>query len=125
MLGAWDLIHDKWEHVGGSIAICENHWKVENGNRSLVNWDTTNYTSHPPCSYYLTNKGHTGETCGSAFWIKFNQRLHLEGRIHYHAKMEGTKGTVGIAILAVKDRVPGYWDHFLSIFIRSQLMAFI
>ena len=123
MLGAWDLIHDKWEHVGGSIAICENHWKVDNGSRRLVNWDTTNYTSHPPRSYYLTNKGHTGETCGSAFWIKFNQRLHLlypeqekyvteieksiynvilaaqtnEGRIHYHAKMEGSKGTVGIA----------------------------
>ena len=23
MLGAWDLIHHNWEHVGGSIAICE------------------------------------------------------------------------------------------------------
>ena len=23
MLGAWDLYHDKWEHVGGTIAICE------------------------------------------------------------------------------------------------------
>ncbi|HZH65899.1 MAG TPA: beta-L-arabinofuranosidase domain-containing protein [Flavisolibacter sp.] len=123
MLGAWDLVHDRWEHTGGSIAICENHWKVTDGKRSLVNWDTTNHTSHPPRSYYLTDKGHTGETCGSAFWIKFNQRLHLlfpeeekyiaeieksiynvilaaqtnEGRIHYHAKMEGTKGTVGIA----------------------------
>ena len=124
MLGAWDLIHDKWEHIGGSIAICENHWKVDDkGRRQLVNWDTTNHTSHPPRSYYLTDKGHTGETCGSVFWMKFNQRLHLlypekekymteieksiynvilaaqtnEGRIHYHAKMEGTKGTVGIA----------------------------
>ncbi|HZH96046.1 MAG TPA: beta-L-arabinofuranosidase domain-containing protein, partial [Flavisolibacter sp.] len=124
MLGAWNLVHDKWEHTGGSIAICENHWKVDSkGKRQLVNWDSTNHTSHPPHSYYLTDKGHTGETCGSAFWIKFNQRLHLlypeeekytaeieksiynvilaaqtnEGRIHYHAKMEGTRGTVGIA----------------------------
>ena len=123
MLGAWELIHDKWEHPGGSIAICENHWKVADGKRSLVNWDATNHTSHPPASYYLTNMGHTGETCGSTFWIKFNQRLHLlypdqekytaeieksiynvvlaaqtkEGRIHYHAKMEGAKGSVGIA----------------------------
>jgi DUF1680 family protein len=123
-LGAWQLIHDKWEHQGGSIAICENHWKVDhNGKRNLVNWDPTNHTSHPPHSYYLTNRGHTGETCGSTFWIKFNQRLHLlypdqekytaeieksiynvilaaqtsDGRIHYHARMEGTKGTVSIA----------------------------
>jgi DUF1680 family protein len=124
MLGAWDIIHDHWEHTGGSMAICENHWKVDStGKRQLVNWDATNHTSHPPQSYYLTNSGHTGETCGSTFWIKFNQRLHLlypdqekyvteieksiynvilaaqttEGRIHYHAKMEGTRGTVSVA----------------------------
>ena len=124
MLGAWDLIHDKWEHTGGSIAICENHWQVDSSKkRKLVNWDPTSHTGHPPRSYYVTNRGHTGETCGSAFWIKFNQRLHLlypdqekymaeieksiynvilaaqtgEGRIHYHANLEGTKGTVGIA----------------------------
>ncbi|CAA9286934.1 MAG: GH146 / GH127 [uncultured Cytophagales bacterium] len=123
-LGAWELIHDKWQHQGGSIAICENHWKVDpHGKRSLVNWDPANHTSHPPRSYYLTNRGHTGETCGSTFWIKFNQRLHLlypdqekyvaeieksiynvilaaqtdEGRIHYHANLEGARGTAGIA----------------------------
>jgi hypothetical protein len=124
MLGAWELIHENWEHTGGSIAICENHWKVDDkGKRQLVNWEKTSHTSHPPKSYYLTNLGHTGETCGSAFWIKFNQRLHLlypdqerytaeieksiynvilaaqtdEGRIHYHARMEGKKGTVSIS----------------------------
>jgi hypothetical protein len=81
--------------------------------------------SHQPSARFLllTDRGHTGETCGSTFWIKFNQRLHLlypdqekysteieksiynvilaaqtnEGRIHYHAKMEGAKGSVGIA----------------------------
>ena len=59
MLGAWSLIHDKWEHIGGSMAICEGP-----------------AGSFPPGSYFITAKGHTGETCGSVFWIKFNQRLH-------------------------------------------------
>ncbi len=98
MLGAWDLIHDKWEHVGGSMAICEGN-------------------DFPPCSYLVTPGCHTGETCGSVFWIKFNQRLHelfpeqekytaeieksiynvcfanqVEGKgIRYHAFMEGAK----------------------------------
>jgi len=99
MRGAWDLIHDHWEHVGGSMAICEGP-----------------AGSFPPDSYYLTPKGHTGETCGSVFWIKFNQRFHqlypteekyvneIEKSIYnvclpnqaggkgirYHARMEGT-----------------------------------
>jgi DUF1680 family protein len=117
MLGAWDLIHDKWEHVGGSIAICETQWYVENGRRVLKHYDAKSENSHPPHSYCLTDKGHTGETCGSAFWIKFNQRLHRlypdeekyvaeieksiynvilaaqteEGNIRYHANMEGKR----------------------------------
>jgi DUF1680 family protein len=55
-LGGWDLYHDKWEHVGGSIAICE-------------------FDIYPPRSYYLHK--HTGELCGSAFWTRLNQRFHL------------------------------------------------
>ena len=55
-LGGWELYHDKWEHVGGTIAICEG--------------DT-----YPPKSYYLHR--HTGELCGSVFWARFNQRFHL------------------------------------------------
>jgi DUF1680 family protein len=114
MLGAWQLIHDKWEHVGGSIAICESKWSAdEKGNRS----QGKNDHAHPPHSYYLTSYGHTGETCGSVFWIKFNQRFHRlfpnqekyvaeiekslynvilanqtdKGHIRYHAKMQGRK----------------------------------
>jgi DUF1680 family protein len=114
MLGAWQLIHDKWEHVGGSIAICESQWTAdEHGHRSCEK----NHP-HPPRSYYLTNYGHTGETCGSVFWIKFNQRFHHlfpdeekyvaeieksiynvilanqteEGYIRYHANMQGKRG---------------------------------
>ena len=97
-LGGWDLFHDNWEHVGGSTAICESQF-------------------YPPKSYYLTSKDHTGETCGSSFWIKLNQRLHQlypdqekymneieksiynvilacqmdDGKICYHNYMEGKK----------------------------------
>ncbi|MDR1594517.1 MAG: glycoside hydrolase family 127 protein [Prevotellaceae bacterium] len=113
-MGAWQLIHDKWEHVGGSMAICESQWTTDaNGNRSQKGHDH----AHPPHSYYLTSYGHTGETCGSVFWIKFNQRFHRlfpneekyvaeieksiynvilanqteKGYIRYHANMQGKK----------------------------------
>lgn len=61
MLGAWQLYHDNWEHVGGSIAITE-------------------FGEFPPKSYRLAAQMpfcETGENCGSAFWIRFNQRLQL------------------------------------------------
>jgi DUF1680 family protein len=104
MLGAWDLYHDKWEHVGGTMAICE-------------------MGEYPPRSYELYTS--TGELCGSVFWTKFNQRLHLlypeqekyvseiEKSIYnvalanqvgttgimYHAKLVGPKDdSVGISI---------------------------
>jgi DUF1680 family protein len=117
MKGAWELIHDKWEHVGGSIAICENQWFVENDKRVLKHYNGKEECSHPPHSYSLDGHGHTGETCGSVFWIKFNQRFHQlfpdeekyvaeieksiynviiasqtnEGNIRYHAVMEGKR----------------------------------
>jgi uncharacterized protein len=56
-LGGWDLYHDNWEHVGGSIAICEG---------------TELYS---PKSYFLHRE--TGELCGSVFWAFLNQRFHL------------------------------------------------
>jgi DUF1680 family protein len=55
VMGGWDLYRDKWEHVGGSIAICEE-------------------SAYPPASYRLHAK--TGELCGSSFWSFLNQRLH-------------------------------------------------
>ena len=57
--GGWELYHDNWEHVGGSIAICESG----------------DYDAYPPKSYYLHK--HTGELCGSVFWVRYNQRFHL------------------------------------------------
>ena len=56
MLGFWDLFHDNWEHIGGSLAINEG------------------YFPYPPKSLFL--KANTGELCGNAFWVKLNQRLH-------------------------------------------------
>ncbi|MBV9470479.1 MAG: glycoside hydrolase family 127 protein, partial [Abitibacteriaceae bacterium] len=55
-LGGWDLYHNHWEHIGGSIAICEGD-------------------SYPPDSNYLHR--HTGELCGNVFWSRYNQRFHL------------------------------------------------
>ena len=55
--GGWELYHDDWEHVGGSIAICEGTFL------------------YPPKSYYLHKA--TGELCGSVFWAFLNQRFHL------------------------------------------------
>ena len=56
MLGGWELYHDKWEHVGGSMSMEE-------------------FVKDPPLSYWL-DQNH-GELCGSSFWTFFNQRLHL------------------------------------------------
>jgi DUF1680 family protein len=56
MLGGWDLYHDKWEHVGGSMSMEE-------------------FVEDPPNSYWLDHRH--GEFCGSVFWTFFNQRLHL------------------------------------------------
>ncbi|MBZ5584317.1 MAG: glycoside hydrolase family 127 protein [Acidobacteriia bacterium] len=53
--GGWDLYHEKWEHVGGTIAICEE-------------------SVYPPSSYRLHAR--TGELCGSSFWSFLSQRFH-------------------------------------------------
>jgi len=59
VLGGWKMFTDSWIHVGGSIAINEQAY-------------------YPPKSYYLNHADvPTGELCGSSFWIKINQRLHL------------------------------------------------
>lgn len=81
--GAWRLVRNSYEHVGGSIAICE----MDAG-------------AYPPGSYYLAK--HTGETCGSVFWADFNHRfLQLyPGEERYAAEIENVIFNV---ILAVQD----------------------
>ena len=83
MEGAWDLIHDNWEHVGGSIAITE-------------------FGEFPPKSYRLAAQFpfcETGETCGSVFWVRFNQRfLNLyPDREKYANEIEKSIYNVGLA----------------------------
>ncbi|MGI4788730.1 MAG: beta-L-arabinofuranosidase domain-containing protein [Janthinobacterium lividum] len=76
--GGWDLYHDNWEHIGGTIAICE-------------------FDSYPPHSYYLHKN--TGELCGSVFWVRFNQRFHLFAphEEKYVAEIEKSIYNVGLA----------------------------
>ncbi len=69
--GAWTIVHDSYEHVGGTIAICEE-----------------GPGSYLPATYHLHK--HTGETCGSVFWADFNHRLLqlLPGDEKYAAEIE-------------------------------------
>jgi DUF1680 family protein len=123
--GAWELFHDNWEHVGGSIAITE-----------LGDFPPKSYrlvAQHPFCDlspsvspYVLCQPGfaETGETCGTVFWTLLNQRLHLlfpeeekyvneiEKSIYnvglanqvgtdgiiYHARLVGKKGEVFVPL---------------------------
>jgi DUF1680 family protein len=85
MNSAWTMMRDKWQHVGGSIAMCEGH-------------------EFPPGSYSLG----TGELCCAVFWVKLNQRYHLlypdaevfVGEIEkslYNACIPNQWGSAGIA----------------------------
>jgi DUF1680 family protein len=83
MQGAWDLYHDNWEHVGGSIAITE-------------------FGEFPPKSYRLVAQApfcETGETCGSVFWVRFNQRFHLldPEQEKYVSEIEKSIYNIGLA----------------------------
>jgi hypothetical protein len=82
-LGAWEVVHRYYEHVGGSIAICEEP-----------------KGAYPPQSYLLTR--HTGETCGSVFWADINHRLlqFFPDRESYAAEIEKSIFNV---ILAAQD----------------------
>lgn len=83
MEGAWELYHDNWEHVGGSIAITE-------------------FGEFPPKSYRIKAQFpfcETGETCGSSFWVRFNQRflaMHPEEE-KYAAEIEKSIYNVALA----------------------------
>jgi hypothetical protein len=69
--GAWRIVKGSYEHVGGTLAICEE-----------------DAGAYPPQSYYLGK--HTGETCGSVFWADLNHRfLQLfPGEVKYADEIE-------------------------------------
>ncbi|KAA6333876.1 Non-reducing end beta-L-arabinofuranosidase [termite gut metagenome] len=98
--GGWDIYHDYFEHVGGSIAISEMY-------------------PYPPKSYLL--HAGTGELCGSSFWTFLNQQFRViypdeekyvneieksiynvgianqkdDGKIRYHARLINKKDAAG------------------------------
>jgi hypothetical protein len=100
--GGWDVYAGNYKHIGGATAICEADGP------------------YPPKSYYLTT-GHTGELCGSVFWVNINSKLmqlypdreryaaeieealynvvmaaqDSRGYIRYHARLHGTKQEPG------------------------------
>ncbi len=86
--GAWEVVNRDYEHIGGTIAICEGH---------MVGL-------YPPQSYFITPSPilHTGETCGSVFWADINHRLlqFFPGNETYAAEIEKSIYNV---ILAVQD----------------------
>ncbi len=83
-LGAWEVVHHYYEHIGGTIAICEGEPAG----------------TYSPQSYLLGR--HTGETCGSVFWADINHRLLrlFPDRESYAAEIETSIFNV---ILAAQD----------------------
>ncbi len=79
MTAAWELIKDHWLYPGGASALGE-------------------FGKYPPDSYRLPGPG---ETCGSVFWVWFNQRFHrlFPDEEKYTAEIEEAIYNVGLANL--------------------------
>lgn len=97
ILGGWDLYHNNWENIGGSISI------IEPGD-------------NPPKSNYLYDK--LGENCGSAFWILINQRLHnlFPEEEKYVAEIEKSIYNV---IIANQDGTSGIRYHTMLLGVKE------
>lgn len=54
--GYWNMMHELFMHEGGAAAICE-------------------FNTYLPGSRHLDSANHTGELCGTAFWVDFNYKL--------------------------------------------------
>ncbi len=60
VLSAWDMFKKYWIHIGGNVAICEEHDAVFN---------------YLPGSRHISADKHTGETCNDVWWLLLNHRL--------------------------------------------------
>jgi DUF1680 family protein len=91
--GAWQMLADNYIHIGGSLAICE-----------------AGPGSYPPRSYLLAGRNHTGETCGSVFWMDINHRLlqFFPDEVKYADAMEQTMINV---MQAVQDEIGNIRYH--------------
>lgn len=92
------MYEEKWQHVGGGIAMCEND------------------TFYPGCNW-LSRSHHYNELCSTNFWVLLNQRMHrLEpDNAHYVDEMETSLYNVLLAA-QVGDR--GY--HYLNFLQQSK-----
>ena len=86
------MYEEKWQHVGGGIAMCEND------------------TFYPGCNW-LSRHHHYNELCSTNFWVLLNQRMHrLEpDNTHYVDEMETSLYNV---LLAAQVGDKGY--HYLN-----------
>ena len=60
VLSAWDMFKKYWIHIGGNVAICEEHDAVFN---------------YLPGSRHISADKHTGETCNNVWWMLLNHQL--------------------------------------------------
>ncbi len=60
VLSAWEMFKKYWIHIGGNVAICEEHDAVFN---------------YLPGSRHISADKHTGETCNNVWWLLLNHRL--------------------------------------------------
>ncbi len=90
---ALKMYEDKWQHVGGGIAMCEQD------------------EFYPGC-YWLSRKHHYNELCSTNFWILLNQRMHrLEpDNAHYADEIENSLYNVLLAA-QVGDRGFHYFNY--------------
>jgi uncharacterized protein len=91
--GGWELVHDYWENVGGSISIIEGD-------------------IDPPGSNKLYTR--LGETCGSSFWVHLNHRLHVIRPDEEKYITEIEKSIYNV-VLANQDRSHGIRYHTLLV----------
>jgi DUF1680 family protein len=95
---ALHMYEDKWQHVGGGIAMCE-------------------YDTYYPGCLWLNPKHAYNELCSTNFWILLNQRMHcLEpDNAHYADEIENSIYNVLLAS-QVEDR--GF--HYLNYLERTK-----
>lgn len=95
---ALSMYEDKWQHVGGGIAMCE-------------------FDDYYPGCNWLSRNHHYNELCSTNFWVLLNQRMHrLEPEnAHYVDEMETSLYNV---LLAAQVGDQGY--HYLNFLQQSK-----
>ncbi len=95
---ALKMYEDKWQHVGGGIAMCE-------------------FDKYYPGCLWLSPNHHYNELCSTNFWILLNQRMHRldPDNAHYADEIENSIYNV---LLAAQVGSTGF--HYLNFLERSK-----